>query len=89
MKDKENFTIYSESSSTLSGRISEGCLHLEFVVFGDYDSEKYYDFSKKDTKKLFKIIGFDDFLESCREGRLLWLEDFLAKNGIEPKTFCH
>ena len=90
MKDKSEFKIYKEENVSLHGRIEKGCLRLESVVYGDeYDSEKYYDFTKEDTDKLFSIISFEDFLQSCREGHLMWLEDFLKKNDISPKTFCY
>ncbi len=89
LSDKE-FVIYNEQNVTLNGSITNGCLHLESCVYGeDYDSEKYYDFTAEDTKKLFSIMKFDDFLSSCREGHLIWMEQFLKDNGIQPKTFCY
>lgn len=52
--NKDSFVIYSEENVTLEGDVKEGCLHLEFCVYGeDYDSEKHYSFSKEDTEKLF------------------------------------
>ena len=86
--DRE-FIVYREKNVTLSGRITNGCMHLESCVYGDdYDSEKYYDFTKEDTLKLFSIMTFDDFIASCQEGHLIWMEQFLEDNGIKPGTFC-
>ena len=45
-------------------------------------------FTKEDTLKLFSIITFDDFITSCQEGHLMWMEQFLEDNGIKPGTFC-
>lgn len=83
-------TVYKEEKITLSGSIKDGCLHLESCVYGDeYDSEKYYDFTAEDTSKLFSVIKHDDFIKSCKEGHLIWLEQFLEDNDIHPKTFCY
>ena len=85
-----DFVIYNEENVTLSGSIRDGCLHLESNVYGDdRDSEKYYDFSSEETRKLFSIIGFNGFIESCRKGHLIWLEEFLERNDFHPKTFCY
>ena len=90
MVDKSDFTIYKEENISLDGKIENGCLHLESAVYGDdYDSEKYYDFTKEDTDRLFSLISFEDFLKKCREGHLMWMEDFLERNNISPKTFCY
>lgn len=63
-----------EQNVMLFGSITNGCLHLESCVYGEvYDSEKYYDFTAEDTRKLFSIIKFNDFIASCREGHLMWL----------------
>ena len=46
----QKFNIYSESNLSLSGEISEGCLHLTSEVWGSYDSEQHIDFTKEDTE---------------------------------------
>ena len=62
-------------------------LWFDSEVYGEeYDSEKHYIFSLEQTNQLFSIISFEDFLESCRAGGLLWMEMFLIKNNIQPKT---
>ncbi len=82
-----DFVIYNEKNVTLSGSIVNGCLHLESSVYGEeYDSEKHYDFTKEDTRKLFSMITFDSFIDSCRKGHLMWLEQFIEDNDIHPKT---
>lgn len=87
--DRE-FTVYNEQYVTLNGSIKDGCLHLESCVYGeDYDSEKYYDFTEEDTRMLFTLISFDDFIRYCKEGHLMWMETFLQENDIHPKTFCY
>ena len=73
----------------MEGSIRNGRLRLESYVYGkEYDSEKHYDFNTEDTKRLFSLLKFDDFIKSCQKGRLLWMEQFLEDNGIRPKTFC-
>ena len=87
MKD-QSFSIYSERYVYFWGDIRDGCLHLESNVFGEeYDSEKHYTFSKEETDHLFEIIPLDEFIKKCREGHLIWMEQFLDENGIEPSTF--
>ena len=88
VRDRDFFVVYNEQNVTLSGSIKDGCLHLESNVYGDYDSEKYYDFTAEDTRKLFSIMGFDEFIKSCQEGHLMWMEQFLKNNDIHPNTFC-
>ncbi len=83
------FTIYNKEYSTLYGNIEEGCLHLVSNVYGkEYDSEKFYDFSAEDTKRLFSIIGFTEFVEMCKANDIGWMEKYLDDNGIKPKTCC-
>ncbi len=85
-----NFVVYNEDNVKLTGSIKDGCLHLESSVYGkEYDSEKFYDFSVEDTKKLFTIIKFEEFIRSCREGHIMWMEQFLKNNEIHPRTFCY
>ncbi len=89
LADRE-FVIYADENVTLVGSVKNGCLHLESFVYGeDYDSEKHYDFTEADTGKLFSVMNFDSFIESCREGHLMWMEQFLEDNDIHPKTFCY
>ncbi|MCR4764187.1 MAG: hypothetical protein K5696_11730 [Lachnospiraceae bacterium] len=89
LADRE-FVIYNEQNVTLNASIRNGCLHLESSVYGEeYDSEKYYDFTSEDTKKLLSIMTLENFIASCREGHLIWMEQFLKDNGIRPKTFCY
>ncbi len=89
VQNRDKFIIYSEKNIFLEGEIKDGCLHLESCVYGDeYDSEKHYVFDNTDTDKLFSLLSFEEFLESCRKGRLMWLEDYLEKNDIHPRTSC-
>jgi hypothetical protein len=82
MRD-QNFTIYAERYIYLGGSIKDGCLQLDSEVYGEeYDSEKHYMFSRRETERLFSICSLEEFMELCRKGRLLWMESFLAKNGI-------
>ncbi len=84
-----DFVVYNERNVALSGSIINGCLHMESYVYGDdYDSEKHYDFTMEDTKKLFSLITFDSFVESCDKGHLIWMEQFLEENDIHPNSFC-
>lgn len=77
--------IYSGGGISLQGIIKDGCLHLTSEVWGDdYDSEKHYVLTREDTEKLFSIIEVDEFIEECREGHTLWMEDFFEMNGIDP-----
>ncbi len=88
VRDQE-FVVYNEKNVALTGAIRNRCLRLESFVYGkDYDSEKYYDFTEDDTKKLFSKITIDDFIKACRDGHLMWLEEYLKENDIKPKTFC-
>lgn len=83
-----DFVVYNVGDVSLSGTIRNGCLHLESFVYGDeYDSEKYYDFTAEDTKKLFALMDFDSFIDSCRKGNLIWMEKFLNENNIHPHTY--
>ena len=86
MEDRK-FTIYDEISVYLGGEIKDGCLHLESDVFGEFDSEQHYSFSKEDTDKLFLLISFEDFCELCRREHLSGMREFLEKNGIKPGVF--
>ncbi len=88
MEDRDFFEVYSEENISLDGYISEGSLRLKSEVYGKgYSSEKNYVFSVEDTNKLFSIISFEDFIESCQKGHLEWMEGFLKENGIELGTF--
>lgn len=85
----QKFIIYDEKYVHLSGEISDGCLYLESDVYGEeYDSEKYYSFSKEETEKLFSIISLNDFITLCQTRRLIGMEDFLEKNCITYKSHC-
>ena len=83
----EKFTIYNEKNVILRGSISDGRMNLESIVFGDYDSEKYYLFSRKDTGRLLSLVSLDQFIDICRTTRLSGMEDFLKKHDIHPETF--
>lgn len=83
-----DFVVYNEQNVTLSGSITNGCLSLESNVYGeDYDSEKHYSFTAEDTRKLFSLITFDCFIQSCKKGHLTWMEQFMEDNDIHPNTF--
>ena len=87
-----NFTIYNEQYVYLGGEIKNGCLELTSEVFGDenyWDSEKHYVFSGSQTEKLFSLISLEDFIDSCRRGHLLWLEQFLREHGITPEEWVY
>ena len=89
VNDRE-FVVYDEYAVKLIGSIKDGCLHLESSVYGEeYDSEKYYDFTLEDTRKLFDLIKLEEFIESSRKGHIMWMEQFLENNDIHPKTFCY
>ena len=82
--ENQFFTIYEQDNTTLRGDITDGCLHLESNVFGDYDSEQHYSFSKEDTEKLFGMISLEDLIQLCVDEHLYGLDIFLKKNGIKP-----
>lgn len=87
--NKSKFDVYNEKDVQLTCSINDGCLHIESYVYGkEYGSEKFYDFTAEDTRKLFTIKKFDDFINSCKQGHLMWMEQFLEENNIHPKTFC-
>lgn len=91
MEDR-SFVIYQELFVYLGGEIKDGSLELTSEVYGDDDypdSEKHYVFSKEQTDKLFSLISLEDLFESCRRGRLFWLEAFLRKNGIRPREWVY
>lgn len=84
--DRE-FVIYSDRNVYLGGRIKNGQLQLESEVYGeDYDSEQHIDFSDEDTKRLFSLMSFQEFMVFMKEQHLLGLNALLKENGIEPKT---
>lgn len=83
-----DFIVYNLKYVSLSGSIRNGCLHLESFVYGDeYDSEKYYDFTAEDTNRLFSLLNFDSFIDSCKKGGLIWMEKFLDDFDIHPNTY--
>lgn len=83
-----DFVVYNAGDVSLSGSIKDGCMHLESFVYGDeYDSEKYYDFTAEDTKRLFSLLDFDSFKDSCKKGGLIWMEEFLDEHDIHPNTY--
>ena len=91
MKDQK-FDIYGHDygSVSLYGEIKDNCLELTSLVFGeDYDSEKHYFFSRKDTRKLFSLISLEDFIRLCREEHLIGMEAFLKEKGIGYGTYCY
>ena len=91
MEDR-SFVIYQELFVYLGGEIKDGSLELTSEVYGDDDhpdSEKHYIFSKVQTEKLFSLISLEELIETCRRGRLLWLEAFLRKNGIRPREWVY
>lgn len=86
--ENQDFIIYKEKDVQLTGRISEGCLHLESYVSGDgYSSEKYYDLSKSESDKLFSLISFEDFIELCKKEKLMGMEEYFHRNDIQVQTY--
>ncbi len=84
----QDFIIYTERDVSLTGRISNGCLHLEsYVSGGGYSSEKYYDLSKSESEKLFELISLEEFIDLCRKEKLIGMEEFFHKNDIQVQTF--
>ena len=82
------FDIYHERYVYLGGEVKDGCLHLISEVYGEeYDSEKNYTFTKEDTEKLFQIYTLEEFIDYCRQHRLIGMEYMLQKNNINPTTF--
>ncbi len=89
MQNNEYFEICNENYRYLSGKLSDGCLHLKSEVWGDdYDSEKHYDLSREETDILFRAMSLDDFLDECAKEGLEWMEDFFKDIGINPRTVC-
>ena len=83
LSEDQEFTVYYYVSVYLGGRIRNGCLELDSEVYGEeYDSEKHYMFSRKETEKLFSIVTLQEFIELCRRGNLIGMEAFLRDNGI-------
>ncbi len=84
----KSFDIYKEDGVSLSGVINNNCLHLESFIYGKFgDSEKYYDFTEEDTRKIFELLPFEEFINFLQIGKLEWLEKFLEKNEINVKSF--
>lgn len=87
MEDKR-FLIYANSTSSLDGNITDGCLSLLSEVYGaDYDSEKHYKLTKEETDKLFSVITFEDFIDFCRKEMTLGLEELLSYYDIKYESF--
>lgn len=87
--ENKSFEVYREENISLSGCINNNTLHLTSMVYGEWgDSEKYYDFTKENTEKLFSLISFENFLEELRKDKLDWLSTFLKENDIQVKEFC-
>ena len=86
MKDQK-FTIYEETGVYLGGEIKDGCLELLSEVYGEWDSEQHYSFSKEDTEKLFSLISLENFIVFCREKNLLELDEFFKEHDIHPGVF--
>lgn len=87
MKDQK-FDIYSERYVSLYGEITNGCLRLESLVFGeDRDSEKIYRFSRKDTDRLFEYMPLEEFIDYCRQYRVLGMETLFSQLNLHPDTF--
>ena len=87
MKDQK-FDVYRYRSVSLYGEIKDGCLHMESLVFGDeYDSEKIYDFSLRDTDKLFEYMTLEEFIEYGRKNLLIGLERLFRELNLHPDTF--
>lgn len=88
--EERSFDIYSEQYVSLKGKIKDGCLALESNVYGkDYDNEKFYDFSKEETEKLFDLISLENFIELCRREHLVGMEKFLSDNQINYRSFTY
>ena len=81
--DNLTFRCYGDRYSSLSGKIQNGGLHIESIIYGDdYDSEKHYSLSKEATLKLFSLVSLDSFIELCQKKYVNGLEQFLSENGI-------
>ncbi len=90
MIENQDFGVYRNAYFSMSGSISNGCLHMESHVDGDGDfpdMEKHYSFSFEETQKLFELISMEELISLCRKDHSLGLERFLDNNGICPKTF--
>ena len=82
-----DFVIYSEQYFSLKRQIRDGQLYLESNVYGDdYDSEQHIEFTAEDTKKLFSLISFEEFVGLLQEKHLLGFNEFLREKGIEAQT---
>lgn len=85
MKDM-SIEIYARDHVYLDAIIKGNELTIISNVFGEYDSEKTYSFTKEQTEKLFSLISLEDFIKSCRERDIEWMEVFLRNNDIKPAT---
>ena len=84
-----NLDMRNDKHVWLYGSITDGALHITSEVSDDdFSSEKHYVFTVEQTNKLFAIISVTEFEESCKKGGTRWLEDFLDKCNIHPKTTC-
>ncbi|MGN1168075.1 MAG: HD domain-containing protein, partial [Lachnospiraceae bacterium] len=84
----QSFTIYSENSRGLYGKLKQGCLELISEVYGeDYNSEKHYRLTKEDTFKLYLGVGIEKFCELCRQGGTEAMEHALNANGIQYEEY--
>lgn len=79
--------IYARDNVYLDAIIEDDVLTIVSNVFGKYDSEMTYSFSKEQTERLFKLISFEDFIITLREKDTEWMEEFLKENNIKPATF--
>lgn len=79
--------IYARDNVFLDAIIEDDALTVISNVFGIFDSELTYSFSKEQTERLFKLISFEDFIITLREKDIEWMEDYLKENNIKPATF--
>lgn len=79
--------IYARDNVFLDAIIEDDALTIVSNVFGDFDSEKTYSFSKEQTERLFRLMKFEDFISTLREKDIEWMEDYLKEVNIKPATF--
>jgi len=88
MKYKDqSFSIYSEKHCSLHGKIQDGKLYIDSIVYGyEYDSEQHIELTKEETEKVFSLITLEELIELGKEDREIGIICFLEEHDIEFRT---
>ena len=87
--EDRSLTISEGNHTALFLYIRNGAFEFESAVYGDYDSEMHYCFSRRQTNLILELMPLEEFIDRCKTDNDYFEELSIIYDGrLKPIRFC-